>query len=88
MNLIPHTPVTFPHYPGRKTLYIIRHGETELNKKGIVQGRGINASLNETGKRQAREFFEAYQDVPFDRIYTSTLQRTHQTVQHFIDKGL
>lgn len=81
-------PVSFEKYPGEKTMYIIRHGETELNKQGIVQGRGINASLNETGFRQAGEFFRMYHDVPFDRIYTSTLLRTHQTVQQFIDTGL
>lgn len=88
MKFIEHKPVVFEHYPGTKILYIIRHGETELNKKGIVQGRGINASLNETGIGQADEFYQTYKDVPFDRLYTSTLQRTHQTVQQFIDSGI
>ncbi len=71
-----------------KTLYIIRHGETELNRKGIVQGRGMDTDLNETGRRQAEAFFRAYKDVPFDKIYTSTLKRTHQTVRHFIDRDI
>ncbi len=31
-----------------KELYIIRHGETELNRLGIVQGRGVNSDLNDT----------------------------------------
>jgi len=80
--------ISFDRHSGKKRLYIIRHGETELNRKGIVQGRGINASLNDTGFRQADEFYRAYHDITFDRIYTSTLLRTQQTVQQFIDTGL
>jgi len=71
-----------------KTLYIIRHGETELNKNGIVQGRGIDSDLNDTGRAQAAAFYDKYKDLPFDKIYTSSLKRTHQTVEHFIDAGL
>ncbi len=71
-----------------KELYIIRHGETELNRQGIVQGRGVNADLNDTGRAQAAAFFEQYQDVNFDKVYTSSLVRTHQTVKGFIDKGI
>ncbi|PST83224.1 histidine phosphatase family protein [Pedobacter yulinensis] len=71
-----------------KELYIIRHGETELNRLGIVQGRGIDADLNDTGRAQAKAFFDTYKNVPFDKVYTSTLKRTHQTVQAFIDAGI
>jgi len=71
-----------------KEIYIIRHGETELNKQGIVQGRGINSDLNEVGRAQAEAFYQAYKNIPFDKIYTSKLKRTWQTVQKFIDSGL
>nr|WP_199158265.1 histidine phosphatase family protein [Pedobacter sp. ASV2] len=71
-----------------KEIYIIRHGETELNRQGIVQGRGINSDLNDMGRAQAEAFYQTYKDVSFDKIYTSTLKRTHQTVQKFIDSGL
>ena len=66
-----------------KTLYIIRHGQTDLNLKGIVQGRGIDASLNATGRKQAEAFYNHYRNKSFDKIYTSTLIRTHQTVELF-----
>lgn len=69
-------------------LYIIRHGETDFNKRGIVQGRGVNSDLNEMGQQQARSFYKAYHHIPFDRIYTSSLKRTHQTVEPFISKGI
>jgi len=71
-----------------KHIYIIRHGETELNKQGIVQGRGINSDLNDTGRAQAEAFYQRYKDIPFDKIYTSDLKRTWQTVQKFIDADL
>lgn len=71
-----------------KTIYLIRHGETDLNKRGVVQGRGVDTDLNEHGQKQAEAFYEMYKDVPFDKIYTSTLKRTHQTVHKFIEKGI
>lgn len=67
----------------RKTFYFIRHGQTDLNLQGIVQGRGVNSPLNENGIKQANAFFEAYKHIPFDKIYTSTLLRTQQTVERF-----
>ena len=72
----------------KKTLYIIRHGQTDLNKHGIIQGRGIDADLNDTGRKQANAFFEAYKNIAFDKIYISELKRTQQTIQQFIDLGL
>ena len=69
-----------------KNIYIVRHGETDFNKRGIVQGSGIDAPLNDKGRRQAQAFFENYNDVVFEKIYTSKLIRTQQSVQAFIDK--
>lgn len=72
----------------QKTLYIVRHGQTDLNKQGIVQGRGMNTDLNDEGRLQARQFFEAYKNVSFDKIYISELKRTQQSIQQFIDLGI
>lgn len=72
----------------KKLIYIIRHGETDYNKRGVVQGSGIDAPLNETGQKQAQAFFEAYSHIPFDKIYTSALIRTHQSVKDFLAKGI
>ncbi len=71
-----------------KTIYLIRHGETELNRMGIVQGSGIDSDLNEKGISQARAFFDTYQHIAFDKIYTSKLRRTVQSVQEFINLNL
>lgn len=72
----------------QKTIYLIRHGETDYNRQGIVQGSGVDSDLNAMGQAQATAFFQAYQHIPFDKIYTSKLKRTIQSVQHFIDAGL
>lgn len=71
-----------------KTLYIVRHGQTDLNKQGIVQGRGRDTDLNDEGRRQADLFYNAYKNIPFDKIYISALKRTQQSIQHFIDIGI
>lgn len=70
-----------------KKIYLIRHGQTDFNVRGIVQGSGVDSSLNEAGRRQAARFFAAYQHVPFDKVYTSLLQRTHQSVEGFLHAG-
>lgn len=71
-----------------KLIYIVRHGETDYNLRGIVQGSGVDASLNETGRLQARHFYDHYRHEPFEVVLTSTLRRTRETVSHFLDAGL
>lgn len=69
------------------TLYIIRHGETDMNRQGIVQGCGVDSELNHIGQKQARLFYQYYKNIHFDFIITSNLKRTHQTVEPFLKKG-
>ena len=71
-----------------KKIYFIRHGQTDYNKKMIIQGSGIDSDLNHTGRTQADQFYLAYQDIPFEVVLTSKLKRSIQTVQQFIDKPL
>ena len=71
-----------------KLLYIVRHGQTDLNRQGIIQGRGMDTDLNDEGRRQAKAFFSVYKTVPFDKIYISELKRTQQSIQSFIDLGI
>lgn len=72
----------------KKRIYIIRHGETELNRLGIVQGSGVDADLNETGRLQAELFYKTYKEFPFKKVITSSLKRTHQSIAGFIRDGL
>jgi probable phosphoglycerate mutase len=71
-----------------KKIYIVRHGQTDFNLRGIVQGSGVDSSLNAMGRAQAKAFFETYKSVPFDKVYTSTLKRTKETVGDFIALGI
>lgn len=72
----------------QKTIYLIRHGETDFNRRGVVQGSGVDSDLNEMGRAQAQAFFQTYQDVPFQKIYISGLKRTYQTAEPFINLGI
>ena len=69
-----------------KHFYIIRHGETEFNKSKLLQGRGINAPLNETGWLQAKAVANALESYPIEKIVTSSLIRTKQTAAPFAQR--
>lgn len=71
-----------------KTIYILRHGQTDYNLRGIVQGGGVDTSLNDTGRAQAQAFYNKYGDLPFAKVITSGLKRTHETVDPFLKQGL
>ena len=63
-----------------KTLYIVRHGETDWNKMGKYQGI-IDVPLNENGLNQAKACGEALKDITFDRILSSDLSRALVTAE-------
>ncbi len=71
---------------GETAFYFVRHGETEYNRRRIVQGRKINSRLNATGRAQARCLAERLAEVPFDAIYTSTLRRAEETAALLAEK--
>ena len=72
----------------RKKIYLVRHGQTDFNLLGVVQGSGINAPINATGQAQASAFFESYKKIAFDQLYHTALIRTKQSIQQFIDQGI
>ncbi|ORX98002.1 phosphoglycerate mutase-like protein [Basidiobolus meristosporus CBS 931.73] len=61
------------------TLYLCRHGETDLNRKLVLQGRGVNAPLNQIGRQQAALLGEWFKDIQVDVLCASTLMRAQQT---------
>ena len=69
-------------------IYILRHGETELNNNNILQGSDIDCDINKFGRIQSAHFFKKYKDYPFQKIYISQLKRTYQSVENFINLGL
>ena len=63
-----------------KTLYIVRHGETDWNKMGKYQGI-TDVPLNENGLNQAKACGQALKGVKFDRILSSDLSRALVTAE-------
>ncbi len=62
-------------------LFIIRHGETEYNRIGRMQGRGVDQPLNETGRRQAKATAVYLKDYGIDLAVSSSLKRSIQTAE-------
>ncbi|GAB5535751.1 MAG: histidine phosphatase family protein [Rubricoccaceae bacterium] len=61
------------------SITFVRHGQTDYNADGRVQGRGIDSDLNAQGRWQAERLAERLDPIPFDALFTSVLRRTHQT---------
>lgn len=59
-------------------IYIMRHGTTVWNEKGITQGRSSNM-LSQSGKALTKQAANMLKDVPIDVIFASPLMRTMQT---------
>ncbi len=62
-------------------IYIARHGETEYNRKGQLQGRGIDKPLNKKGRLQARAIADEVKGISVDAIYSSSLLRSRETAE-------
>jgi broad specificity phosphatase PhoE len=71
-----------------KKIYLVRHGQTDYNLKNIVQGSGVDTDLNEKGRAQAEAFFKMYKEIRFDKVYTSALKRSKQSVEKFLELGI
>ena len=59
-------------------IYVMRHGTTVWNEKGITQGR-TNNRLSKAGKLLTEEVANKYKNAKFDVIISSPLMRTVQT---------
>ncbi len=61
-------------------IYIVRHGETQLNKEEVFRGRK-DIPLNETGRKQAEQAGAYFRGIPVKRIISSPLSRAVETAQ-------
>jgi probable phosphoglycerate mutase len=62
------------------TLLLVRHGETDWNADGLLQGH-TDRPLSDFGRRQARQLAEELEGEPFDAIYASDLARARETAE-------
>ncbi|MBB5174658.1 histidine phosphatase family protein [Texcoconibacillus texcoconensis] len=61
-------------------VYLIRHGQSEANVKGVIQGHQ-DFPLTELGEQQASLVADAMKDVSLDAIYASDLMRAYHTAR-------
>jgi len=60
-------------------LYIVRHGETDTNYTGKINGSATDLALNETGRNQVNYLKEHLNINDFDEVYASPLKRAQET---------
>ncbi len=59
-------------------LYLIRHGQTDWNVAGKIQG-STDIPLNDMGRRQAACLARGMEKRPVEKVFTSTLSRAYET---------
>lgn len=62
------------------TFYIVRHGQTQWNKKGILQGH-LDSPLTRMGIKQAKERATFFSTYHFDAVFSSDIWRAHRTAK-------
>ena len=62
------------------TLLLVRHGETDWNADGRLQGH-TDRPLSEFGRRQARQLAGDLEDEEFEALYASDLARARETAE-------
>lgn len=61
---------------------LLRHGQTNYNADGRVQGSSDTSRLSEEGRRQARAVGAFLQTLEIEKVYISPLARAQETLQH------
>jgi broad specificity phosphatase PhoE len=65
-------------------LYLFRHGETDYNAQGRMQGQ-LDVPLNADGIAQAVALAQRLRNAPLTHIYTSPLSRAADTAKRLAD---
>ena len=68
-------------------IYFVRHGQTEWNKIGRMQGH-IDIELNDEGKNQAQIVKEKLNGIKFDKVFSSPLKRAKETAKIICDQEI
>lgn len=69
-----------------QTLYLVRHGQTEFNVRGLAQG-WCDSPLTELGKEQALKVHKYFSEknITFDHAYSSSSERACDTMELITD---
>lgn len=63
------------------TVYLVRHGRTPANEKGILAGRTKGVFLDELGVLQAETLARTLENIEFKKIIVSPMERCQQTAR-------
>ncbi len=66
-------------------LYLVRHGQTDMNKEKLYYG-WTDCPINEVGRKQAQTLYEFFKNVECHKVITSDLKRSIETAE-IITKG-
>lgn len=61
-------------------VYLLRHGQSEANVRGILAGPDNSVNLSEKGRRESRIVSKHLQKIEFTHIYSSPISRCLQTI--------
>ncbi|KAJ3297786.1 hypothetical protein HDU79_002260 [Rhizoclosmatium sp. JEL0117] len=78
----PLTAAPLPPSTTSKRVYFIRHGETDANASGMMQGSGVDLPLSILGKAQAAALGKRFESEKVDLVVVSTLKRTAETANY------
>lgn len=70
---------------GKVKIYLIRHGQTDWNVEGRLQG-WKDIPLNEEGRAQAGRLAERMESRPVSQIFTSPQKRAYETAKAVADR--
>lgn len=71
------------HNTVKKTVYFVRHGESEDNPKPIIQAD--SSPLSERGHRQAEAAAQRLKHLAFNALIGSPIPRAKQTAEHIAE---
>ena len=67
------------HEERTRLILLIRHGQTQFNVEGRLPGQLQGVTLTEQGRQQAHSAAVALAAMPLSAVYSSPLERAHET---------
>lgn len=69
-----------------KTVYFVRHGESQANADGLIAGSKNDSPLTQKGLEQASATAEVLRAIPIDLIISSPLLRAKDTAKRIAEE--
>lgn len=69
-----------------KTIYFVRHGQSEANVSPLPVFQGPESPLNSIGKKQAESIAERFKNLSFEKIISSSFIRAKETAMIIANK--